>query len=433
MKKYSGRDYGILPGAGPELTQRIRQALLECAARGDVFCMEPGEYVIGTLELPDNTSLELSGGAVLLGSGDIGDYPENTAAFVDAVGHKRGRCLLLAKDAENIRIFGAGTVSGRGALFREGHPHYLERPFLVRIVNCRNVRIEQVHLQDAAGWCLHLLDSEDVCVRGVSIRSRCNDNNDGIDVDSCSRVLIECCTVDSGDDALCLKSTTGRPCRDIVIRDCAVTTGCSAFKIGTESVGDFENIRVEHCLFYDVDCCAVKIVPTDGANVRNVSVSGIRMRRCTGPVFVSVGTRLRAYFEARRSCPGVIEGLRFEDIEADCTDAAGHMLDGRMWGNGKSCVALSGEREQKIRDVRFERCRFVMQGGVRRMPDSDVPKMGPQYPEFHLLGDLPAWGFFAQDVEELCFGDGVVFEKKEEDVRPEMCCDRVTWRGGAQT
>lgn len=58
-------------------------------------------------------------------------------------------------------------INGRGYLYPEGHPSHLVRPFLIRLVGCRQVHIEGIQLVQAAAWCLHLQDCEEVTVRRV--------------------------------------------------------------------------------------------------------------------------------------------------------------------------------------------------------------------------------------------------------------------------
>ncbi len=399
-------------------TVRIQEAIDSCHKQGGGrVVLAAGSYVTGTLCLKSHVTLCLEKGALLLGSSHIEDYPDNETCFNDAVGHKRGKALLYAYDADEIGLEGEGVVDGRGGEYPPEHPAHLVRPFLVRLVNCRNIRVRNVTLRQSAAWCLHVQDSRNVEIMGVTIYNRCNGNNDGIDIDGCSNVDVESCRIDAGDDALCLKSTSEQPCRSIRICNCQVTTNWAGFKIGTESVGDFQDIMVENCFFYDVKGCGIKIVPVDGGNVRNVTLKNIKMFNCTGPVFISTGERLRQYFAVKRQKPGTIEHLVLENITADAVTAAGGFYQGAPWGNAKGCVVVSGLQDAPVRNVIFRSCSFAMPGGIAEMPQGPVPEMGVQYPEFHLFDILPAWGMY------LRHGDGIVLEQvtmteKKEDVRP---------------
>ena len=402
----------------PEQTDSIQQAIDTCHSQGGgMVVLTPGIYVSGTLQLKDHVTLHLEKDAMLLGSNDIEDYPENDSCFIDGIGEKRGRALVLAYNATDVGISGEGIIDGRGRNFGQKHLAYNIRPFLVRFVNCEKVTVKNVCLRMSAAWCLHIQDSSHVDVESITSINRCNENNDGIDIDGCSHVNIDGCMIDSGDDALCMKSTSNQPCQHIRIKSCRVTSNCSAFKIGTESVGDYKDIEVSDCMFYDVNCCAIKVVPVDGGNVDNLYIHDIEMKNCTGPVFFSTGRRLRKYFTGYRQVPGQIRHIVLERIHAHTVSTEGRLLDGKPWGNGKGCVVFSGLPELPIEDVVIRDCTFDMPGGIMELPKGEVPEMGTQYPEFHLFDILPCWGMYLRDVKDIqC--ENMVMTKRAEDVRP---------------
>ncbi|MBQ8637739.1 MAG: right-handed parallel beta-helix repeat-containing protein [Lachnospiraceae bacterium] len=410
----------------PDETENIQQAIDTCYNRGGgKVVLTPGVYVSGTLQLKDHVTIHLEKGTLLLGSNDITDYPENDSCFIDGIGEKRGRALVIAYNAVDIGISGEGVIDGRGRNFSQKHEAYNIRPFLVRFVNCEKVAVKDVCLRMSAAWCLHIQDSRHVEVENITITNRCNENNDGIDIDGCSDVDIHGCMIDSGDDALCMKSTSNQPCQYIRIRNCRVTSNCSAFKIGTESVGDYKDIEVSDCMFYDVNCCAVKVVPVDGGNVDNLYIHDIEMKNCTGPVFFSTGRRLRKYFTGHRQIPGQIRHVVLERIYAHTVSTEGRILDGKPWGNGKGCVVFSGLPELPIEDVMIRDCTFDMPGGIMELPKDEVPEMGTQYPEFHLFDILPSWGMYLRDVKGMqC--ENMVMTKRGEDVRPMVKQHNVT-------
>ena len=397
---------------------KIQEYIDECSQNGGGrVILEAGTYVSGTLCLKDGVTLYLEKGALLLGSSEIGDYPDNASCFTDAVGHKRGKSLICAFKASDIGLIGEGTVDGRGGEFGPEHPHHLVRPFLVRLVGCRNVTVKGVELRQSAAWCLHIQDSEAVKVENVTIFNRCNGNNDGIDIDGCSDVVIGHCLVDSGDDALCLKSTSNHPCQRVKITGCRVTTNWAGFKIGTESVGDFEDIEVDGCTFYDVKGCAVKVVPVDGASVKGLYLHDLEMLNCTGPIFFSTGERLRKYFESQRIQPGSIEDVRIERVHACAVSARGGIYEGKPWGNARGCIVFSGLKEYPLKSFVMKDCEFSMPGGLDTAEETPVPEMGIQYPEFHLFDPLPSWGLYIRHARDMRF-ENVRLEKRKEDVRP---------------
>jgi hypothetical protein len=80
----------------------------------------------------------------------------------------------------------------------------------------------------------------------------CN-TRDGIDVDSCKNVRIESCDIDTGDDAISLKSgrgmngaRIGKPTEDVLITRCTPGGGYFAcVSAGSETSGGIRNVRIE--------------------------------------------------------------------------------------------------------------------------------------------------------------------------------------------
>lgn len=399
-------------------TVRIQEAIDICSRQGGgkVF-LEAGAYVTGTLRLKSHVTLCLARGAWLAGSSHMEDYPDNESCFTDAVGHRRGRALLYAAGAEDIGLEGEGIIDGRGGEFPPEHPDHMIRPFLVRLIQCSHVRIRGLDFRQSAAWCLHLQECRNVSLEALKIFSRCNGNNDGIDIDGCSMVRISNCSLDTGDDAICLKTTGVKSCEQISVTGCMVTSGWAAFKIGTESAGDFREIEVADCVFYDVKGCGIKVVPVDGGSVAGLYLHDIRMINCTGPVFFSQGERLRGYFGRGKTQPGKISHVRMERIKAHAVSAGGGFYQGKPWGNARGCVVFSGLENQLMEDVLLKDCEFEMPGGVREEVSGRVPEMGEQYPEFHLFDPLPCWGMYLRHIDRLrC--EGVKMTCREPDVRP---------------
>ena len=85
--------------------------------------------------------------------------------------------------------------------------------------------------------------------------------------DALSEIEFRNAIIDSGDDAICFKSTSPKPTTDIEVYDCKLKSHCGAIKFGTESMGDFKNITVRDCFVHDTKGGGIKILSADGANV----------------------------------------------------------------------------------------------------------------------------------------------------------------------
>lgn len=135
------------------------------------------------------------------------------------------------------------------------------RPALLSLRNCRRVLLEGPTFQNSPAWCLHPIGCEQITVRNIKVRNPWySQNGDGIDLESCSHALVEHCSFDVGDDAICLKSgkdEEGRrlamPCRYITIRHCTVYHGHGGVVIGSEMSGGVHAVRVNDCMFIGTD------------------------------------------------------------------------------------------------------------------------------------------------------------------------------------
>ena len=100
----------------------------------------------------------------------------------------------------------------------------------------------------------------------------------------CQRVYIARCTVDVGDDGICLKAGAGEkglkdgPCKDIVIEYNTVFHAHGGFVIGSEFSGGMENITVRHNTFCGTDTgLRFKSAPERGGKTSNIRIHDIVM------------------------------------------------------------------------------------------------------------------------------------------------------------
>jgi polygalacturonase len=127
-------------------------------------------------------------------------------------------------------------------------------PALIELANGTNVTLNGFSTMYQQLWSIHLLLCKNLTARNLIIRT-INTNGDGIDVDSCSDVTIENCDINTGDDAISLKSgrglaamLLGRPTQNVLIRNCTLASSIDAgLGLGTEMSGGIRDVRIENC------------------------------------------------------------------------------------------------------------------------------------------------------------------------------------------
>jgi len=202
-------------------TKAIQAAIDKSTENGGTVVFPKGIFLSGTIYLKDNVSLYLEPGAVILGSPEIEDYPKNMPDLEFYGSERLFYSLFYAEDKKNITIKGQGTIDGQGAKFvikNNKKPYrYMNRPYIFWFIKSQNIHIEGINLRNSAFWMQHYLACDNLIIKGIKVYNHSNKNNDMIDIDGCKSVLISDCIGDSDDDALTIKSTSGRINENITV------------------------------------------------------------------------------------------------------------------------------------------------------------------------------------------------------------------------
>ncbi|UCF37837.1 MAG: glycoside hydrolase family 28 protein [Acidobacteriota bacterium] len=423
-------EFGARPDGVTLNTKAIQEAIdARSSSGGGTVYFPPGTYLSGTIVLRSHVTLLLDAGAVLLGSPELKDYPVTIPAYRSYTDNYTERSLIYAENAENIAILGRGTVDGQGAAFKDRktpEDPYKLRPYMIRFIQCRDVTVRDVTLRNSPMWVQHYLACDDVLIEGITVDSIVAGNNDGIDIDSCHRVRISNCDIRSGDDAIVLKATSDRACRDVTVTNSVLKSDCNAFKLGTESNGGFQNITFSNSTIYDTGLAAIALEMVDGGTLDQVLVDNIVIRNAGTAIFLRLGNRARPFlargpggsrgtWERRegleRPGMGSFRRVSLRNIQARGIDATG--------------CSISGLPGHPIEEVSLENIRVTFAGGGKReLVDRAVPEVEEGYPEYKMFGMLPAYGFYVRHAAEVRF-EQVEVDFETPDERPAFFFDDV--------
>lgn len=279
------RDFGATGDGKTKDTLALQLALDRCSVLGGGEVLVPaGEYLTGAIALRSNTLLRLDAGASILGSPNLADYPITQVRWE---GHwEKGYLgLISALDAENIEIVGAGKIAGnreiKGRVQRESH---LRNPALLEFTNCRNVTVEGCDTDQNDMWSIHPTFCENVTFRNLAVHG----GADGIDVDSCTNVVIDGCDFVTGDDCISLKSGRGmegftihRPTERVRISNCTFNDAhWACIGIGSETSGGIRDVHIEHCRCVGARTFAIYIKsrPGRGAFIEDIYINDLEVR-----------------------------------------------------------------------------------------------------------------------------------------------------------
>ncbi|MDD2764614.1 MAG: glycosyl hydrolase family 28 protein [Opitutaceae bacterium] len=424
---------GAVPDGKTLNTAVINRVIAETSqAGGGTVYVPPGIYLTGTIYLKSRVTLHLANGAVLLGSVDLQDYPENPPPYPNHQLEFGRYSLIFAAGQHDLAIVGQGKIHGQG-----DHPNftkkdliargwssrdaYLKRPYGMCFIQCQRVQVRGITFENIAFWCQHYLDCDDVVVDGVTADSWKRDyNNDGIDIDSSRNVRVSNCNFRVGDDAICLKAAY-RDCENITVTNCTASSMANGVKFGTASYGGFRNIAISNITFNSINAAGLALEIVDGGTMDGVSISNLTMTDVATAIFIRLGDRGRRWTtDQARPGIGVLRNVSINNVVANLSDQVG---DGRPLA-----CSITGLPDHPAENISITNLKITTRRGYG--PDDTGPALGDigehanDYPENNMFGPLPAYGFYCRHVRDLTLRNiDVRFEKT--DYRSALAFDDV--------
>lgn len=419
--------YGAVPDGNILNTKAVQAAIDACSQKGGGIVQVPsGLWLTGPIVLKSNVNLNLAQGATLLFTADKSQYPLVKANW-EGYPQMRNQSPISAENASNIAITGKGIIDGNGyawravkkekltesqwkklvasgGVVRDGRmwmpsesfakgeamkdPGRLSpekddafyqsvkdffRPNLLVLTSCDKILLEGVTFQNSPAWCLHPLMSKNITVRNVFVKNPWYaQNGDGIDLESCSNVLIENSIFDVGDDALCMKSgrdADGRaramPTKDVIIRGCTVYASHGGFVVGSEMSGGVNNVYVSNCTFIGSDIgLRFKTTRGRGGIVENIFIKDIYMKDIPGDAIL-----FDMYYMAKDPVPVAGEKRELPKVQKLAVDESTPQFRNieisNVYVNGAAkAVFLRGLPEMPVRNISISNSVFQSEKGL---------------------------------------------------------------------
>jgi polygalacturonase len=290
-------DFGA-KGDGTTLNTKALQAAIDACPANGVVLIPKGVFLSGALFLKSDMTLLIASGGVLKGSANPSDYEPFYLNRFEGWELRTYASLLNAgrldrsgpANVRNLSIRGEGTLSGGGkalgmAMWTTGGER--SRGRLVCLMNCSNVEIQGLRIEESPSWTLHYIYSENVSLHGLRIHSDVR-NGDGIDPDSSKNSYIFNCSFDTGDDCIAIKSgknpegnVVNRPTENVQVFDCVFTRG-HGISIGSEMSGGVRGVLVQDCIAGDLlNGMQIKATKDRGNVIEDVVVRDCDLQKIT--------------------------------------------------------------------------------------------------------------------------------------------------------
>jgi hypothetical protein len=430
--------FGAVGDGRTPATAAIARAIDEVHQLGGGRVVVPaGTFLTGMVRLRDGVELHLEDGAVLRASPVMEDY--FPLIETDGAGdhwHKSEPSfhLVIAQRCRDIAITGTGLIDGNGTAWytpvepgaawplagQDGAPRM---GAMVLVSECRNVLIRDVRMGNVCNWTLHLHESDQVRVRDIHINNPAQaPNSDGIDITGCRGITVSGCRIDTGDDAIVLKTQpAGRSCEDVTVSNCVLRTHCVALKLGaTESYHDMRNVVFSNCVVRGSHR-AIGLYSLEGGILENIVFSDInfdtraplmfarpihidlRRRRDDSKLGAIRNVRISKLFgETNGRCVitavdgAVIENLHIRDVSLRMPTFDDPAIHGAKHGGGQFSNRSPQSRIERAAFV-IENARGLVMENIRvQWPESPTPPADWTFPTklangTHRLFTPPDW------------------------------------------
>ena len=444
MSEEKTRDIVNLKPVDGNMQKIIQDALLSASK----VVLSGGVFLTGPLDVPSFTELCIEEGATLKFIPDFEGYEPVFTRWEGVKCWCMHPCLFI-NNAEAVVLSGKGTVDGSGETwweecdkkrrdsssvptlpielrFQALNPDYRNqpgggggrqtqflRPPLLQIKSSKNVRVEGLTFTNSPFWTIHPVFTDHLTFSGIHVKNpKDAPNTDGIDIESCSNVLVENSLVEVGDDGIALKSGSGAsgikdgvPSENVTIKGCTVRWAHGGAVIGSETAAGINNIHVEDCFFDGTDRgIRIKTRRGRGGAIHDLFFKNIKMVDNLCPFVINM------FYKCGATDMSVFS-LDKEAITEETPDVYSVHIDGcTATGCQSSAGMIVGLPERPVAGVEIVNSRFeVAKDASRLISESDMYK-GIPTPDSRGFRIRYANNVKLDGLDVVCDGDKVIIE-----------------------
>ncbi len=432
-------EFGARSEEGHGNAESIQRAIDFCAEKGGGrVIVPPGSFLTGSVVLKSNVQLYLQKGAVLKSSPRLRDFPERPLRQQARYQQYLKRALIYAQGEKNISVCGEGILDGNVLLDGSGEfrEQSAENPTLLWFDECSNVTVRGITFRRSVWWTQAYSQCRHVHIDRITVMENYAHNADGCDFLDCEDFLMENCTIDANDDAICLKSYVPAGCLRGVIRNNKVRSLCNGIKMGTDSSGGFRHIIIENNEVWQTGISGIALQIVDGGIMENIAVRHTVMNGVGTPVQLRLGNRNRRMNGILTVPPGILRNIYIGGLRATVNKAEKYNDEERKRHNYQAYTSsICGIPGSRIEEVTLEDVEIRILGGFPPAGAEDslreIPELGDKYPENRMFGTLPSFGFYIRHARKIRM-NRIRIEHLQPDGRPAFLLDDVhdsAWEG----
>ncbi len=419
-KVYNIKDAGAVGDGVTVNTEAINGTIKKCSEAGGGTVLVPaGLWKTGPITMMSNVNLHLQAGAMVVFSADPKDNP-----IVNTGKELKVMPLINGTGLKNIAITGKGIFNGNGSEWRpikreklpekqwknitkkgelspdgkiwypvkgtmaalenlknadiktldksqfEAYRPGLKRPYLINIEKTEGMLVEGVTFMNSPHITNMLRNIDGLVMKDVKVLNEWwFQNADGLDISVCRNVLMYDCTVNTGDDGICMKSSkssaSGRQfgLENIVIKDCKVYHAHGGFVIGSNTDGGMNNILVQNCDFSWSDVgLRVKSGAGRGGRVQNIYIQDIYMKDLSGNAVEFELT----YKDA------AVEGTAVDKKLDLVPDFDSFFFKNIYCDGAKGAIVIGGTADLNVKNVTFDNVHIKANSGVTTFRSENI-------------------------------------------------------------
>jgi len=305
------------------------------ASAPNVIYFGPGIHQAGRVDVGDNQTVYLAGGAVVKGA--------------------------IVAQGSNIRILGRGILDGSDYEWRKGPAN-----FTVSITGT-NVEVSGITIRGSSHWTIVPRASRNVTVRNVKLCGSRVQNDDGINPCNSQEVLITDCFIRSDDDCVAMKGldlkTPNNNVENVVVENC--TLWCDRariFLLGHESRAAYmRHITLRNLEIIHYTMTPFLLEPGEEMRLEDVHIENVKLHGEGQGEIARLKPVVNQYMQNK--VPGHVRDVHFKNVE--------------VYGKpGAYLMQLEGaDAQHQVQDVTFEN---VVVLGAKLQTDSPNMKLGQQ-------------------------------------------------------